>query len=134
MGDDERAKEYFFRDYNIAKELMDRVDSVDSRRDYGLSCTYMGNECARFGEMEEALWYFEKGVSILKPLSEKTNDPVHLDDLAVLYYNMFRSFRDRARELKEADRIWGELIRRCPDNETYRQRYELTQKLIRYSV
>ena len=130
MGDDEQAKEYFYRDYCISKQLMERVGSVDSRRDCGLSCTYMGNECARLGEMTDALRYFEEGAAILKPLSAETNAPVHLDDLAALYFNMFRSFRFKTQELKEADRIWRELTVRCPDVDVYRQRYAVTQNLI----
>ncbi|MGI6090906.1 MAG: hypothetical protein ACOYEL_05930 [Saccharofermentanales bacterium] len=100
-----------------------------ARRDYEMSCNYMGNICAGLGEEALAEQYCIEGIQVGIALVNETNDPDHWDDLAVLYFNCFRMTYSQD-ALIQAHVIWSKLSSEHPENETYRQRFEITQQII----
>ena len=60
-------------------------------------------------------------------LAEEEDSPDIRDDLAVLYFNLFRSDPDASQigYIKKAYHIWYELEDEYPDNETYSERKKL---------
>ena len=127
-GNSEKAKEYFLKDYMIAKELAGSSGTPEARRDLGLSCNYLGGICADLEQYAEAQEYYTEGIRNVDGLVRETDDPVHWDDLAVLYFNLFRMTRNRG-AFGQAYEIWKKLSTEHTENGIYRERYELLKRL-----
>ena len=129
MGDNEKAKEYFEKDYQIAEELAETLGTPDARRDLELSCNYLGGIYEALGDSVSSGEYYMKGIRAGIDLVKETNDREHWDDLAVLYYNYFRTTYSFD-ALGQAHWIWKKLCTEYPDNETYAQRLALLEGIM----
>lgn len=128
-GELEKAKEYFEKDYRIAKELAKTLGTPDARRDVELSCNYLGGICADMNDYHKAHEYYMEGMNACVALVQETNDPVHWDDLGVLYFNFYR-MTGSGSAFDQAYYVWDKLTKEHPENETYAQRLALLKNLM----
>ena len=123
----EEAKQCFIREYQIDKELAQSSGRIEEKRNYWLDCSKLGCICDQSGAKKEAQGFFLEGIEAIVSLAEEDDSPDIRDDLAVLYFNLFRSDPDASQigYIKKAYHIWYELEDEYPDNETYSERKKL---------
>ena len=94
-----------------------------------LSCNYLGGICADMNDYFHAHEYYMEGMNACVALVQDTKDPVHWDDLGVLYFNFYR-MTGSGSAFDQAYFVWDKLTREHPENETYAQRLAILKNLM----